>query len=510
MRTASASRTHDRHGNDDAFRRERAPSALQPLRIAALLAVVHLAGFAAGAPLRNVTPDECRYEVRDYAYRFWQHGTPMAARPGPYRPDYGTATNTPHVLCVRTGWYGFGLDVERMHACHLGGFQRAQGYEDAPADRGESVFSLPPRRLVLAVEHAGRTYACVGPDLARWSNPRQFPVRLVNAGRFVQRSDVLDLRFRDDQGATLDAVGRLEITAWPDVLSLLLEVRAETAPLTGARLRVGLEEPDASEPGRPLVREAEVAQLPAGGSASVALLLRFDPDPALYEEAYPTEVRAFDTATGKTLATRYDRELACHRIGLPAPSWDLNTEPNRLERVRLTLANPSDRERPVRLFFEKRARNLTGIWCFVPMLRDLAGHPTGVQVQLSKNMHRFREGARPAPPAPYEGSWFHLFAMLRLPAHSRLECEFCITYLKWGRTFTVSHAQMSLIGWGYNTLWDPVSLAGLIDTPVYSLDAVMNRSAINDVRPILTWGQTWGKGQAGRSEMGLLAPRRWR
>ena len=93
---------------------------------------------------------------------------------------------------------------------------------------------------------------------------------------------------------------------------------------------------------------------------------------------------------------------------------------------------------------------ITGL---VPMLRDPQGNPTGIPVQISKNWHR-----KPGETLVYEGPWVHALTMLRLPPRSRLDLEFALAANFWGTVPLASHAQLCLIGWGTDQLWEQAAI----------------------------------------------------
>jgi hypothetical protein len=154
-----------------------------------------------------------------------------------------------------------------------------------------------------------------------------------------------------------------------------------------------------------------------------------------------------------------------------------------LERVRLRLTNTADGEQPARLLLSKQAFRgphvgspITGLSA---VLRDTAGHPTGIPVQLSKNWHKGRGGH------PYDGQWFHGFTQLRLPPQSTVDLELVVTYGHWGGVPAASHAQLSLLGWGSNQLWDESALGSWGETICYEPDQIQGGCSILDVRPLL-------------------------
>ena len=168
-----------------------------------------------------------------------------------------------------------------------------------------------------------------------------------------------------------------------------------------------------------------------------------------------------------------------------------------IERVRLTLKNPANRESTVRLLFEKTAAGLRGrlgqsITGMSAILRDAEGHPLGIPVQLSKNWHG-RSGDN-----PYEGTWFHGFTQLRLPAETTVDVELTLAFAHWGGVPAASHAQLCLIGWGANQLWDESAMGSWGESICYEPDQIQTGCSILDVRPLMVtsmgndpaWGWT--------------------
>jgi hypothetical protein len=160
-----------------------------------------------------------------------------------------------------------------------------------------------------------------------------------------------------------------------------------------------------------------------------------------------------------------------------------------IERVRLTLTNPASRNATVRLLFEKTAAGLP-ITGMSAILRDREGHPLGIPVQLSKNWHG-RSGDN-----PYEGTWFHGFTQLRLPAQTTIDVELTLAFAHWGGVPAASHAQLCLIGWGANQLWDESAMGSWGESICYEPDQVQAGCSILDVRPLMVTSmgndRAWG------------------
>ena len=408
----------------------------------------------------------------DYSFMWWAHG---------WR---GRSPSDERILCMQTGRYGLAIDVERVALLNLGPIVNAAAYDDAVRESNDVVFHLPEPTLSLVLTTAGHRFRCVRGATHTQDN-LDFPIRIIESGRFVQRMDILQLELEDDNGTRLEAEARLEIVAWPDRLSFLSEV-VPTARLPEAELRIILNDGE-NERGSTV----DYPYLEAGQEYTVALT--WTPDATRFAEPTEDEVSVVDITAGDIpVPVRYDAKRGWCHIGLPNKTWSIADEPNHLDRFGVTLSNPSGRPRVYRLLFaiDEGVSHITGM---SPMLRDRDGTPSGIPVQISKNWHRQAER-----PLLYEGPWFHGFTMIRVPPHDTWSGEFTIAYALWGGVPAASHAQLSLIGWGVNQLWDQVAIGSWGESICYDPDVNLNRSMIDDVRPLMVWG------------MGEEAKRKWR
>jgi lysophospholipase L1-like esterase len=198
----------------------------------------------------------------------------------------------------------------------------------------------------------------------------------------------------------------------------------------------------------------------------------------------------------------YEASLGWHRINLdgidPTPPAGVQNPTNdAIERVKFSLSNPADSEQIARLMFEKtsggiRQRVGSSITGVSAILRDADGNPTGIPVQLSKNWHNEPEGG------VYAGQWFHGISQVRLPAGAKVELELTLAYSHWGGVAAASHAQLCLIGWGSNQLWDQSAVGAWGESICYDPDQVQANCSITDVRPLMVrsvgrneqWGWT--------------------
>jgi hypothetical protein len=227
---------------------------------------------------------------------------------------------------------------------------------------------------------------------------------------------------------------------------------------------------------------------PAAEWRQVSLAL----NPATFEsaEAPPAiTVMASEMASGTARAVEYDPAIGWFRVNLDgvepiAPPGKSNPSNDAIERVKLVLTNPTDREQMARLMFEKTASGsrqkigsaITGISA---ILRDMKGNPTGIPVQLSKNWHTEPEGG------VYRNAWFHGISQMRLPAGASVELELTLAYGHWGGVPAASHAQLSLIGWGSNQLWHQTALGSWGESICYEPDQAQANCTITDVRPMM-------------------------
>lgn len=216
----------------------------------------------------------------------------------------------------------------------------------------------------------------------------------------------------------------------------------------------------------------------------------------------PVAVKATEFSRGTVCPVVYDPAFGCHRVnldevtpihptGLQEPSNDA------IERVKLVLSNPTKIMQTTRLMVEKSTKgfhqkigaSVTGISA---MLRDKEGNPSGIPVQLSKNWHHSPQAG------VYAGQWFHGNTLLHLPPESEVELELTICYGHWGGLAAASHAQLCLIGWGSNGLWEQSALGSWGESICYDPEQAQMQSSITDVRPLMVkpmsgdapWGWT--------------------
>lgn len=224
-------------------------------------------------------------------------------------------------------------------------------------------------------------------------------------------------------------------------------------------------------------------------------------DPVTFDEVPPRSdlrVTATETASRAVRPVNFDAVLGWHRINLDRieptpPPGAKNSSNDAIERIDLVLGNSTDREQIARLMFEKTARGIvqrigapiTGV---TAVLGDEQGRPTGIPVQLSKNWHSHPQGG------VHDEQWFHGISQVRVPPQTTLRLVLTLAYGNWGGLPAVSHAQLSLIGWGSNQLWDQSALGAWGESICYEPDQVQANCSITDVRPAMVRtksGEKW-------------------
>ncbi|NSW56587.1 MAG: LamG domain-containing protein [Armatimonadetes bacterium] len=253
-----------------------------------------------------------------------------------------------------------------------------------------------------------------------------------------------------------------------------------------ASMEVLLSTERGTERGRWALPEGEAWDADAWREAALVLSPGTDEPP---NAGQSLRVAATEVPAGNERAVEYDPARGWHRIDLNGvapiiPEGGHGNQNDAVERVRITLTNPDPVERTARLLFEKGAAGIalrfgapiTGVSAF---LLDVEGNPTGIPVQISKNWHGRPEGG------VYAGQWFHGFSMVRVPPGETVELELNIVYGHYGGVAAASHAQLCLIGWGSNQLWDQSALGSWGESICYEPDQAQAAATVLDVRPLM-------------------------
>jgi hypothetical protein len=205
-----------------------------------------------------------------------------------------------------------------------------------------------------------------------------------------------------------------------------------------------------------------------------------------------------NSSNGQNLPTIFDSSDGVFYIDTDSISigaQNISVNRTALEKVIFSINNKTQFDLKPTLCFTKNSSNysITGM---SPVIRDYDSYePTGEQVQISKNWHAFSSNesdfnyaSENDPKKLYSGPWYHGYVNLKIEKEKSLEREYVCAYGNWGNVYSASHAQLCLIGWGGNQVWDQSALGSWGESVTYDPDIGLNRSMIDDVRPFLCKG----------------------
>ena len=410
---------------------------------------------------------DCAPQASDFSMLWWAHGWNET---GPVRPLH---------LCLQSGSYGMVLDAETLTLPHLGLLEEKADLENTFVEKKGVLHKLPEGKLDLQIEVDGKKFSCLAGAIGWQDRDRllTFPVRIVQSGPFLQHFQIHGLIFEEPEGGQLPAEGWLDVMAFPHKFRLSLHIIPEESWKDG-EMRIDLRSQGKIQYNGKS-RDKWTGSWDAGEERNLSLHVSFAMEDDLEENEdlsvsyrQPGQADWIETSPGR------DRKLF-HRVDLPHQSWTPEEDPDHLERIQVRVINRGTTSSVVPILFCKEYP-FPGITGMCPMIRDPAGHPTGIPVQLSKNWHRQEETR-----LPHEGPWFRGTTLLRVPAKSEIPFEFAICYAQWGGVPAASHAQLSLIGWGTNQFWDQAAIGCWGETICYEPDACQRRCMIDDIRPLM-------------------------
>lgn len=443
------------------------------------------------------------------------------------------------VFSIQTNHYALSFDLNNMLLTHLHPLAAPLSQDEALVQPNEALFGAPTASLAckVTVDGAELTLTGAGTRASRNNDPGKTPLddnvipevehcQLVDSGRFFQRRWIEDLKW-SAESASISKKSGLEISAWPDRVSFALRVIAEAAIEKGSveltldlddiyhllssncEARAFLSSQGAGYVLLPVTEGTAIRTEPASGRITIRLdttKWEAGTERAVGVAIYPVAAEGTAalaavaseqggvTFTAKQFApveadlqTTYDATHGWYRVALRNDVVGNNKDPmnfDRMERVALSLKNDTDMPRTARLLFEKdKATGVFGIVGISPMIRDSAGNPTGIPVQISKNWHNRAEA-----PQRFEGGWYHGFTMITVPAKSTIDLEYTSVNAHWGGAPAASHAQLSLAGWGANQLWDQAAMGSWGEQLCFEPDQTQIGGAVLDTRPLMVRG----------------------
>ncbi len=451
----------------------------------------------------------------DYTFGYYPHGWRRKKEDAPIH------------FAVQSNRYALLFNASSGQVARFGPLLQALPDIEAAAQDNALIGSLPEASLTFAAVWNGTEF----PIVSGAGAPDQ--MRLYRVGKYLQHFDIQTARIGGvGSGAGLEGINAwIEGYCWSDRFSFLLHAAAHDSHLAPFQAldHFALAARLAIPPAYPIVEFLEGdgawrAAQPGGATARAALLrnedgagmavlcapgkqqhIRFTDDQHLLVETTPMTLSLGTTADFPCVVvpsadvraeaarqfSAMEQPLQVEAEGIapytgPQPvqpdaarGWhEIRLGENRdlqtMERVRVRLSNPGAQAATARLNFAKIGGGfpITGMSA---VLRDLDGFPIGLPVQLSKNWHC-------APP------WFSGLAMLEVPPGRTLEFEFDLAYAQWGGVPAVSHAQLCLLGYGGNQLWDEMAIGSFGESITYDPDVNLGRSLIDDMRPLMVWG----------------------
>jgi len=397
-------------------------------------------------------------EKESYGFMWWAHG--FAFDPMPEG----------RILNIQTDAYALSIDAPKADIVRFGRIRNPGSMDEVLSPKNQDIETLPPSRLELSIVIDGVRYRCTGHS-GKIKQPtyKYFPFRIIDSGRFVQRFDILDLVFVDDNGNVAEVDTRLEFLAWPEEFILALDITP--------RQDFGRLEIDAKLAGNDAVWLNAGKQVDAPRAATLYRCVGgYSTTPALSQKAVSV---TSSLPVGKSAAGHY------FTVQVPTHFFKSGRFPESIEKAPLTLTNDTDEEQPIGLLFStefepKANPNLIGSF---PLLTDRQGKPLGIEIQISKNWHK---SDLPIPPV-YDGSWFRGYTVFRIKPQSKIELLLNLINGVWGDVPAVSHSQLCLVGWGGHQLWEQVAIGNWNEAICYDPDIGLGRAFIDDMRPLLVY-----------------------
>lgn len=362
--------------------------------------------------------------------------------------------------------------------------------------------------------------------------------RAIESGRNMQRADVISLNYQNLEGTLISGnfLGRIEIAAnreyfalnygvYNDGPSLISDATlsfsidlgieySEIEQVSERRITATNGEgegftfliPDQSQDSAVMEAEGSVLtftkegfdlpskQLEYNGFGVVVIPTTSEvtPDSVAGQENAQISAVQVQPQEGLTQDAVYDADRGIFVVNTDnmMPVYEPFTEDqlDSYEKLTFRIKNNGSDTMKVPVAFEKTVGSSFNAMGYVPMIRRTDGEQTGISVQISKNWHSYDNGdTAQYPPTHYkrylEGKWSMCYAMIEVPAGEEIEYEYCVAYAKWGGVYSVSHAQLCLIGYASDWIWDQSCLGSWGESVCYDPDRCLGRSLIDDTRP---------------------------
>jgi len=462
------------------------------------------------------------------------------------------------VRYVNSGTYGLCFDTETGSVIRLGPLANPGGSAEAAAQLDNAVIdALPASQVSYDVEIGGLTHQASS-FLGTGANAN-IPGSLIDGGTFMQRVEIAEVGYATDPSlmgsiqlatmprhfvlthrSTVAAASATGGTAYIHLTGAAMSALTQTTFLDGDRaVRLtdangdgwifmipqiaGTDGSISILPGGGITASRTTTSLAAGETVAVSLLampsagvssaqidaylhpgtnvqVQYAQRDRQGADVEPLAQATFDPERGAYLV---DLDLLTN-VGAPTwPNWGDPTHQTWYNRHHLILSSSSSEPISIPLALDLEADVISSITGGCAMIRDENGEPLGVPVQISKNWHETTSPRR----------WYHFYATPLLPEGGVHDLEFTIAKAKWGSSFAVSHAQLSLIGWSMNQQWDESALGCWGESITYDPDLTLQRAMLDDVRPFLVQSQqqyNWTGNVGGADFLTFRAPNGYR
>ena len=465
--------------------------------IAASNTVVSASSTAAGAVIAsgsNTFPASAFQSISDYGLMWWRSGV-----------------RGERVWQIMTSRYGMTFDCDSLSLSTI--FPLAGSIPEAAAlvqpNAQSFPASAPASRLSCTLTSSGSAIAIVA------NSNNNNDAHLLECGKFFQRRWQV---IKTASGPVLSATqSGLEICAWPDRVSIVYRV-IPTSDISSGGLDMtltlssiynllassGAAQALAANDGSGFVilKSASSGTIAVDGSnarvtvhtdggtwlanqeRSVGLVIYPSTDAATAVSQADTLENKLLTVTGTqvaptsvSLTSQYDPDRGFYKVSLRNDATA--TDPNRVERSRITVSNTTSAPRLARIEFNKDG--IPYIQGASSLLRDLDGNPLGIPVQLSKDWHTGGSVQR------WQGYWFHGLTMMVVPANTTLRFEVFLVGQNYGGVPAASHSQLCLVGYSTNgnQQWEEMAIGCWGESLCHDPESDLANAIGTDSRPLL-------------------------
>lgn len=425
------------------------------------------------------------------------------------------------VFNIQSSTCGLSFDFQHCALRKLGRIANPPSEAEALLQDNSLIESLPDVSLTAEMRVGDRHVSVTG------AGRSYEDCQLIESGRYFQRRWMTHLAFEGGTPSIDPRESGLELNAWHDRVTFVLRITPREN-LTDAALLLQVNLPEIfstlhtgegagcftredgegfvflpvkagdaltfDAPSRSVIVRADIDTWRAGEEHAVGLIIypSIQASDVLAQltlrEAHPLTVRAAQRQPeSHNLDVDYEREQGWTVIHLrndgDVAGYAASSN-HRIERVDITIENPDPHPHVVRLAFSKMGE-VFGITGISAVLRDRDGHPLGRPVQLSKNWHK---GGTTDQSVRFEGPWYRALVVMTVPPETTLSFEYTSVNAFWGILPAASHAQLCLVGWGSNQLWEQAAIGSWGENLCFEPDQGQVGGAVLDTRPLMVWG----------------------